>query len=139
MKYFILQNHSKAYIPPERKIPGVGSWRWVMHPTPDFCVTLTPIFCITRCQTPDANPKICVFPDANPRRQPVEYRLRWVPKQNAGVGHVHFMFFVYVSFAFGGQCEPHFQWNMGLTGQKHKIILKSKKTRNIVVSDFTVT
>ena len=40
------------------------------------------------------NAKICVFPDANPRRQPVEYRLRWVPTQNAGVGHVHFMFFV---------------------------------------------
>ena len=40
------------------------------------------------------NAKICVFPDANPRRQSVEYRLRWVPTQNTGVGHVHFMFFV---------------------------------------------
>ena len=40
------------------------------------------------------NAKICIFPDANPRRQPVEYRLRWVPMQNAGVGHVDFMFFV---------------------------------------------
>ena len=26
---------------------------------------------------PDANPKICVTPDANPRRQSVEYRWRW--------------------------------------------------------------
>ena len=43
---------------------------------------------------PDAKPKICVIPDANPRRQSVEYRLRWVPTQNAGDGHVHFMFFV---------------------------------------------
>ena len=43
---------------------------------------------------PDAKPKSCVLPDANPRCQPVEYRLRWVPTQNAGVGHVHFMFFV---------------------------------------------
>ena len=40
------------------------------------------------------NVKICVFPDANPQRQSVEYRLRWVPTQNTGVGHVHFMFFV---------------------------------------------
>ena len=38
------------------------------------------------------NAKICVFPDANPRRQSVEYRFRWVPTQNAGIGHVHFMF-----------------------------------------------
>ena len=36
---------------------------------------------------------ICVFPDANLRRQLVEYRLRWVPTQNTGGGHVHFMFF----------------------------------------------
>ena len=28
----------KAYIPPERKIPCVGGWRWAMPPTPDFCV-----------------------------------------------------------------------------------------------------
>ena len=29
---------SIAYIPPERKIPGVGGWRWAMPPTPAFCV-----------------------------------------------------------------------------------------------------
>ena len=34
----------KAYIPPERKIPGVGGWRWAMHPTPDFCVTQRKIY-----------------------------------------------------------------------------------------------
>ena len=28
----------KAYIPPERKIPGVGAWRWAMPPTPGFCI-----------------------------------------------------------------------------------------------------
>ena len=27
------------------------------------------------------NAKICVFPDANPQRQSVEYRLRWDPTQ----------------------------------------------------------
>ena len=30
------------------------------------------------------------------------------------VGHVHFMFFVLISFAFGGQRKPSFQWNLGL-------------------------
>ena len=29
------------------------------------------------------------------------------------VGHVHFMFFVLISFAFGTQRKPSFQWNMG--------------------------
>ena len=42
---------------------------------------------------PDANPKICVTPDANPRRQSVEYRCSGYPTQNFRVGHVHFMFF----------------------------------------------
>ena len=32
----------------------------------------------------------------------------------AGVGHVHFMFFVLISFAFCSQHKPSFQWNMGL-------------------------
>ena len=29
---------SKAYIPPERKIPCVGGWRWAMPPTTELCV-----------------------------------------------------------------------------------------------------
>ena len=62
----------------------------------------------------NANPLICVLPDAKPKRKPVEYRLRWVPTQNSGVGHVHFIFFVLISFALGSQREPNFQWNMGL-------------------------
>ena len=33
--------------------------------------------------------------------------------QNFCVGHVHFMFFVLISFAFGGQHKPIIQWNMG--------------------------
>ena len=35
----------------------------------------------------------------------------------AGVGHVHFMFFALISFAFCSQREPSFQWNMGLSSQ----------------------
>ena len=33
----------------------------------------------------------------------------------AGVGHVHFMFFVLISFAFCSQRKPSFRWNMGFT------------------------
>ena len=67
------------------------------------------------CVLPDAKPKICVLPDTKPKRKPVEYRLHWVLMQNSGVGQVHFMFFVLISFALGSQREPSFQWNMELT------------------------
>ena len=70
------------------------------------------------CVLPDTKPKICFLRDAKPKRKPVEYRLRWVPTQNSGVGHVHFMFFVLISCALGSQHEPSFQWNMGLRFQK---------------------
>ena len=64
------------------------------------------------CVLPDAKPKICVLPDAKPKCKPVEYRLRWVPTQNSGVGHVHFMFFhkIVVSNFFSLQIQlvrPH--------------------------------
>ena len=97
---------SKAYIPTERKIPGVGGWRWAVHPTPEFCVTQRKIyqhvgiFCV---KLVSENAKICVSPNAKPQCQPVEYRLRWVPTQHFRVEHVHFMFFVYISFASGTQ------------------------------------
>ena len=43
------------------------------------------------------NAKICVSPDANPRRQSVEYMWHWV----CGVGHVYFM---YISCIFHVVC-----------------------------------
>ena len=53
----------KAYIPLRRKIPGVGGWRWVMPPTPEFCVGDTNIleptrtfkFALPPTPTPDAS------------------------------------------------------------------------------------
>ena len=69
------------------------------------------------CVLPEAKPKTCVLPDAKPKRKPVEYRLRWVPTQNSGIGHVHFMFFGLISFALGSQRKPSFQWNMGFRGR----------------------
>ena len=71
--------------------------------------------CVSRRQTPDAKPKICVSPDAKPRRQPVEYRWRWVLALGLCVGHVHFIFFVLISFALGSRRRPSFQWNMGFS------------------------
>ena len=35
------------------------------------------------------------------------------PTQNSCVGHVHFILFVSISFAFGSRRKPSFQWNMG--------------------------
>ena len=40
------------------------------------------------------------------------------------VGHVHFILFVSISFAFGGQRKPSFQWNMGFSVAALVIILK---------------
>ena len=105
----------KAYIPPEPKTIGVGSWRWLTPDTPHVSLGDTNMLVSENAKTPDAKPKICVLPNAKPKRKPVEYRLRWVPTQNSGVVHVHFMFFVLISFALGSQREPSFQWNMGLS------------------------
>ena len=109
---------SKAYIPPERKIPGVGGWRWAMPPTPEFCMEIpTCWYILALPPTPitDASPNICVTPDANPRRQSVEYRWRWVPNTTLfRVGHVHFMLFMPFFSALGTQRECYSQWNMGL-------------------------
>ena len=96
----------KAYIPLRRKTIGVGSWRWLTPPTPHFCLGDTNMLLSENAKTPDAKPKICVLPDAKLKRKPVEYRLPWVPTQKSGVGHVHFMFFVLISFALGSQANP---------------------------------
>ena len=89
--------------------------RWLMQ-----------IFCISQHQTPDAKPKICVSPDANLRRQSVEYRWRWVPTQNSGVGHVHFILL----------CRFHSRWvanansiSSGIWALKDSRSIQSAKTR----------
>ena len=65
--------------------------RFLRYPTQNI-PTCWYILALPPTPIPNANPKICVTPDANPRRQSVEYRWRWVPTQNAGVGHVYFIF-----------------------------------------------
>ena len=86
---------------------------------PHFCVTShVGIFCVVWR-------KFFALPNAKPQRKSVEYRLRWVPNGNFNlcVGHVYFMFFVLISFTYGGQHKPNVQWNMGLSPPRHMEII----------------
>ena len=119
-----------AYIPLERKLPGVGGWRWAVHPTPEFCVGDTNMLVSTRRQTPDAKPKICVSPNAKPRRQSVEYRWRWVFWHWPCIFHVYFMYiscclctFFHVGNAKNSRHKGRFQWNTGFTLQLYPLYI----------------
>ena len=69
-------------------------------------------FCVTRRQTPDAKLKT---PDAS------QWNIGCVGSLALGlcVGHVHFIFFVLISFASDTRHKPVFQWNMGLRLRDH--------------------
>ena len=92
-----LLKYIKAYIPPERKIPGVGGWRWAMHPRPEFCVTQRKIykhigiFCISWC-------KFFALPDAKPPTPNLKFALAPTPTPVAR------------------------QWNIGGVGSQRKIL-----------------
>ena len=62
---------------------------------------------------PDDKPKICVIPDANPRRQSVEYRLDWVPNAKFRVGYVHFFFVCVDSIRVGSRCSVEYELKSG--------------------------
>ena len=100
-------NHikTKAYIPPERKIPGVGG------NTPDARFLRYPTQNIPTCWYILALPPMPI-PDAS------QWNIGGVGLSGigAGVGHVHFMLFMSISFASGTQRKLVFQWNMGLRG-----------------------
>ena len=83
----------------------------ILEPTRTLSVFYPTRF--TRRILPDAKPKICVLPDAKPKCKLVEYRLRWVPGVGSLCWHVHFIFFVLISFALGSRRKRSFQWNMG--------------------------
>ena len=87
-----------TYIPIQRKTTGVGAWRRGLASgvTPKYTNMLV-YFGVT----PDVKPKICVTPDANPRRQSVEYRWRWVFWRWPYIFHVYFM---YISCIFHVVC-----------------------------------
>ena len=69
---------------------GVGGWRWAITPDARILRWDTNMLVSERTQKMKfasllTQKKNCVSPDAKPQRQPVEYRLRWVP----GVGSLH--------------------------------------------------
>ena len=80
-------NHLKAYIPPERKIPGMGGWRWAVHPIllPNAKYTNMLVY--------------FALADANFLRRPCT-----------------FYFLCVDFFALGSKRKPHFQWNIGCVG-----------------------
>ena len=57
--------------------------------------------------------KFALLPTQNPNASQWKIGSVGYQTQNFRVDHVHFMFFVLISFAFGGQHKPSFQWNMG--------------------------
>ena len=79
-----------------------------------FCVTYTNMLVSKNTKTPDDKPKICVSPTQNPNASQWNIGCVGYQTQNSRIGHVHFHVFC-VSFAFGSQRKPSFQWNMGLS------------------------
>ena len=89
---------------------------WVTPPTRRFCYTYTNMLVSKNaeiCVTPNANFKIALAPTQNPNASHWNIGCVGYQTQNLRVGHEHFMFFVLISFAFGSQRKPSFQWNMG--------------------------
>ena len=83
-------NNCKAYIPLQRKIPGVGGWRWAMPPTPESWsqrLALPP--------TPNLNFALPPTPTPNAS----QWNIGGVG--SSVVGHVYFM---YLSFIFHVVC-----------------------------------
>ena len=76
--------------------------------------------------------KVCVTQRKTPNASQWNIGCVGSQTQISCVGHVHFMFFVLISFVFGTQRKPSFQWNMGFTvwdilGNKSVIVTGSLK------------
>ena len=68
----------------------------------------------------NANPSICVTPTRTPNASRCNIGRVGYPTQEAGIGHVDFVLFVFFSFALVTQHEPSFQWNMGFKDRQHR-------------------
>ena len=79
------------------------------------------------CVTPTRNIKFGLPPTQTPNAS--QWNIVWVGSPGIGshVGHVHFMFFVLISFAFGSQRKPSFQWNMGFIHQFNITVINHNK------------
>ena len=112
-----LQTETKAYIPLQRKTICVGSSHWLRPPTTQFRVgdTNMLVFKMLKFALPPTRTLKFALPPT-----PTPNACRWniggvgSPTRGAGIVHVHFMFFVLISFALGSQHKLSFQWNMGL-------------------------
>ena len=64
---------------------------------------------------PTRNLKFAFYPTRNPHAS--QWNIGYVGSLVLGlcVGHVHFIFFVFISFALGSRRKRSFQWNMGFT------------------------
>ena len=64
---------------------------------------------------PTRNLKVVFYPTRNPKAS--QWNIGCVVSLALGlcVGHVHFIFFVLISFALGSRRKRSFQWNMGLS------------------------
>ena len=82
-----------------------------LHPQrDDFALPIATCWYL-KMRKPEAKSKICV----TQRKSQLNIGCVGYQTQNFRVGHVHLMFFVLISFAFGSQRKPSFQWNMGLS------------------------
>ena len=70
---------------------------------------------------------LCLPPTPNPDAS--QWNIGCVGSLALGlcVGHVHFIFFVLISFALGSQRKCSFQWNMGLRLSLFGYICRSLK------------
>ena len=99
--------HTKAYIPLQRKKVALG---------PGVGLALQRHYFVLGIPT-CWYPKILKFafpPTQNPNT--TQWNIGCVGSLALGVcvGHVHFIFFVLISFALGSRRKRSFQWNMGL-------------------------
>ena len=79
------------------------------------------------CVLPDAfypmrNLKFAFYPTQNPNAS--QWNIGCVGSLALGlcVGHVHFIFFVLISFALGSRRTHSFQWNMGFRLSSYHVI-----------------
>ena len=94
----------------------MGPLRWAVPPMGMFCNGDTTMLVFENakiCVTPNAKLKIYVRPNVNPNSRRWNIGCVRVPNRGAGIGHVHFMLFVSISFVLGTQRKPIFEWNMG--------------------------
>ena len=123
---------SKAYISLRSKTIGVGSWRWLRPPMPQFCFGYTNMLVSKNtkiCVTPTRNLKFAFPPTRNPNACQWNIGCTGSQTQISHFGHVHFMFFVSIAFALGSQFPGEYklkptrgpkangfasQWNIGL-------------------------